>query len=86
MPTLEELKLQRLQYLQELQAKAAGLKQGVDQYMHDPVGFMHDCIDWGDSGGLTFYQEDIMALLEEAARRRPEEPTAESKCRRQLRV
>jgi hypothetical protein len=68
MPTLEELKLQRLQYLQELQAKAAGLKKGVEQYLHDPVGFMHDCIDWGSSGGLTFYQEDIMALLEEKRR------------------
>lgn len=68
MPTLEELKLQRLQYLQELQAQAAGLKKGVEQYLHDPVGFMHDCLDWGSEGGLTFYQEDIMALLEEKRR------------------
>jgi hypothetical protein len=69
MPTLDELKLQRLQYLQELQSKAAGLKKGVDQYLHDPVGFMHDCVDWGEgNSGLTFYQEDIMALLEEKRR------------------
>lgn len=68
MATLEELKLQRLQYLQQLQSKAAGLKKGVEQYLHNPVGFMHDCVDWGSEGSLTFYQEDIMALLEEKRR------------------
>lgn len=68
MTTLDEIKLQRLQYLQELQSKAAGLKKGVDQYLHDPVGFMRDCVDWGDEGRLTFYQEDILALLEEKRR------------------
>jgi hypothetical protein len=67
-PTLEELKLARLQYLQELQAQAAGLKKGVERYLHDPVAFARECIDWGDEGGLTFYQEDILNLLEEKRR------------------
>ena len=66
--SLAEVKLARLQHLKDLQAKTAGLKRGVDQYLHDPVGFVRDCIDWGDDGGLTFYQEDILNLLEDKRR------------------
>lgn len=72
--TLEEVKLQRLEYLKELQKRAASLNQGVEKYFHDPVGFARDCINWGrggddeSAGGLTFYQEDILRLLVEHKR------------------
>jgi hypothetical protein len=66
--TLEELKLERLQYLKDLQARAAALNQGVEQYFHDPVGFARDCIDWGKDGGLTFYQDDVLDLLRDHKR------------------
>lgn len=66
--TLEELKLERLQYLKQLQQRAASLNQGVEKYFDDPVGFARDCIDWGSEGGLTHYQEDILRLLVEHKR------------------
>lgn len=33
------------------------------RYMHDPVGFARDCIDWGSGTGLTPYQNEILAAL-----------------------
>jgi hypothetical protein len=66
--TLEELKLERLQYLKDLQARAAALNQGVEKYFHDPVGFARDCIDWGKDGGLTFYQDEILEMLRDHKR------------------
>lgn len=66
--SLEELKLQRLEYLRELQKRAAALNQGVERYFDDPAGFARDCIDWGEDGGLTHYQEDILRLLVEHKR------------------
>lgn len=68
MATLDEIKLQRLQRLKTLQSQVAGLKRGVEQYLHDPVAFAADCVDWGEEGGLTFYQDEILALLEEQRR------------------
>lgn len=38
------------------------------RYAHDPAAFVHDCIDWGDGGGPTPYQDEIMAEIH--ARRR----------------
>lgn len=37
--------------------------QRVLRYMHDPVGWARDCIDWGDGDGLTPYQEDSLGAL-----------------------
>src|SRR5574337_1166508 len=68
MATLDEVKLARLQHLKNLQAQAAGLKRGVERYLHDPVAFASECINWGTSDGLTFYQEDILNLLESQRR------------------
>jgi hypothetical protein len=50
----------RLRYLLELQRRAAKIKHGIARYYNDPVGFANDCIDWGDSDGLTEYQEEIL--------------------------
>jgi hypothetical protein len=50
----------RLRYLLELQRRAAKIKHGIARYYDDPVGFAHDCIDWGDSEGLTEYQEEVL--------------------------
>ena len=58
----------RLRYLLELQRRAARIKRGVARYYDDPVGFAHDCIDWGGSDGLTFYQEEILGALPERKR------------------
>lgn len=38
------------------------------KYMHDPVGWARDVIQWGDSGGLTAYQDSVLGAL--PARRR----------------
>jgi len=58
-----EAPLERLRYLRELQKRAAKIKAGVARYYDDPVGFAHDCINWGDGDGLTFYQEEILGAL-----------------------
>ena len=50
----------RLRYLLDLQRRAAKIKHGIARYYDDPVGFARDCIDWGDSDGLTEYQEEIL--------------------------
>jgi hypothetical protein len=58
----------RLRYLLELQRRSARIKQGVARYYNDPVGFASDCINWGDSDGLTEYQEEILSALPERKR------------------
>jgi hypothetical protein len=63
-----EAPLERLRYLRELQRRAARIKSGVARYYEDPVGFAHDCINWGDGDGLTFYQEEILGALPERKR------------------
>jgi len=62
--SLLEVKLERLAYLRKLQKEADRFKTGVAKYYNDPVAFAHDCIDWGNSGGLTEYQLDITTLLQ----------------------
>jgi hypothetical protein len=57
----------RLRYLLELQRRAARIKAGVARYYNDPVGFAHDCIDWGGDG-LTEYQQEIIGGLPERKR------------------
>lgn len=47
------------------------LRSAIDQkagararrYLHDPVGWARDVIDWPDGHGMTSYQEDILAAL-----------------------
>jgi hypothetical protein len=71
---LQVAQLERLLKLRELLAEKeerekAAVNANVDpeksavRYYHDPVGFSRDCIDWGDSGGLTEYQEDVLGAL-----------------------
>jgi hypothetical protein len=33
------------------------------RFMYDPVGFAEQCIDWGPEGGLTAYQDEILAAI-----------------------
>jgi hypothetical protein len=58
----------RLRYLLELQKRAAKIKAGVARYYDDPVAFASDCINWGDTDGLTVYQEDILGGLPQRKR------------------
>jgi hypothetical protein len=51
---------ERLRYLRELQQRAARIKSGVAKYYDDPLGFLDNCIDWRDDGGLTEYQREII--------------------------
>lgn len=38
------------------------------RYFSDWVAFAHDCINWPDNKGLTFYQEEIISSLQEKKR------------------
>lgn len=37
--------------------------QAVERYMYDPAGWARDCIDWGDDGGISAYQGDILDAI-----------------------
>lgn len=43
--------------------RAGALTQRVSTYIHDPVGWIRDVIDWHPGEGLTPYQSDILAAL-----------------------
>jgi len=60
--SLDELKLRRLKYLQDLQRRAQRINRKVAQYYDDPLGFAADCIDWRGEG-LTAYQQEIIGEL-----------------------
>jgi hypothetical protein len=59
---------ERLRYLRELQQRAARIKSGVAKYYDDPLGFLDNCIDWRDDGGLTDYQREIIGGVPENRR------------------
>lgn len=77
---LETLKLERLRKLRHLhqlrqqrQQEAGRVARSqarklAEPYLYDPAGWARDCIDWSDGGGLTGYQEDILAALVEHGR------------------
>jgi len=60
---LVQAPLERLRYLRELQKRAAKIKKGVARYYDDPVGFLENCIDWGDDGGPADYQLEILSAF-----------------------
>ncbi|MFD5570454.1 hypothetical protein [Streptomyces cadmiisoli] len=37
--------------------------QAADRYLYRPAAWAREVIDWGEDGGLTFYQDDIMRAL-----------------------
>jgi hypothetical protein len=39
-----------------------------DRWMYDPAAWARECIDWGQDGGLTTYQQDIVTRLAEQRR------------------
>jgi len=63
MPTLAEVELVQLRYLEELERRAAKIRVGVGAYYNDPVGFAKDCINWPEGSFLTAYQQNILATL-----------------------
>lgn len=64
---LERLRLEKLAQLRELQRRKAELDIGMAAYLHDPVGFARDCIDWRDKE-LAPYQAEVMQLLKDKGR------------------
>lgn len=64
---LGEIRLGRLQELQQLQRRAVTIKHAVAKYYNDPVAFAADCIDWQDDG-LTSYQNEIINMLSHSRR------------------
>ena len=46
-----------------LEAEARPDTQTAARFYDDPVGFATACIDWGRTGGLTAYQQDLLAHL-----------------------
>ena len=51
-----------LRLIQAEAAQTAEIPQQRSKYHDDPVGFARDCIDWR-GGGLTAYQQDILAAV-----------------------
>jgi len=59
---LTELEL--LTELANLKEKLAGIRgRGVAQYVHDPVGFVRDCVKFKPGQGLAAYQAEIIGDL-----------------------
>lgn len=54
-----------LRALKEIAQKEIAQKNAgrMVRYMRDPVGWARDCVEWGDDGGLTAYQEEIIGAL-----------------------
>lgn len=40
----------------------------MEQWLHDPVGWVDACVDFGTDGGLTPYQREILAAIPERGR------------------
>ena len=62
--TLAEQELVALEELEILKAKLAAIRgKGVAAYVHDPVGFIRDCVKFKPGQGLTDYQAEIIGDL-----------------------
>ena len=71
--TLAEQELVALEELEILKAKLAAIRgKGVAAYVHDPVGFIRDCVKFKPGQGLADYQAEIIGDLPAGqAHRRP---------------
>jgi hypothetical protein len=65
-PTTRLDYLRRLESLHLMKRDQASVR--ARRYLHDPVAWAHDCIDWRGGTGLTAYQEESLALLPERKR------------------
>lgn len=65
--SLTQQKLEKLKRLRELQAEISKLNTGASAYYNDPVGFVRDCIYWGDKQ-LTPYQAMVLDLIKDNRR------------------
>lgn len=62
--TLAEQELAALVELEQLRAKLAAIRgKGVAAYVHDPVGFIRDCVKFKPGQGLASYQAEIIGDL-----------------------
>ena len=62
--TLAEQELVALEELENLKSKLAAIRgKGVAAYVHDPVGFIRDCVKFKPGQGLTEYQAEIIGDL-----------------------
>jgi hypothetical protein len=62
--TLAEQELVALEELETLKAKLAAIRgKGVAAYVHDPVGFIQNCVKFKPGQGLTDYQAEIIGDL-----------------------
>ncbi|NUP47541.1 MAG: hypothetical protein HOW97_09560 [Catenulispora sp.] len=59
---LRQLKALRTEYEQRRNDARPG-SESAARFYSDPVGFATTCIDWGNAGGLTTYQCDLLAHL-----------------------
>lgn len=59
----------------------AAMDAGIGRYLHDPVGFIDNCVTFR-GGGLTAYQREIMAALIEHKRVAVRGPHGLGKCMR----
>lgn len=62
--TLVEQELAALEELEILKSKLAAIRgKGVAAYVHDPIGFVRNCVKFRPGQGLTDYQGEILADL-----------------------
>jgi hypothetical protein len=68
--SLSERELALVRRIRGLLAEKAGLAAaaGAAQYLHDPLGFTGNCVQFRPGGGLTAYQREIIGVLPEARR------------------
>ncbi len=63
--TLAEQELALLEELEQLKAKVAAVRgKGVASYIHDPVGFVKNCVKFKPGQGLADYQAEILQTLQ----------------------
>jgi hypothetical protein len=61
--------ISKLRRLRELEQEITALKGlGVAAYLHDPLGFVANCVRFRGSQGLTAYQEDIIGTFPQVKR------------------
>lgn len=62
--TLAEQELALLEELEQLKSKVAAIRgKGVAGYLHDPVGFVENCVKFKPNQGLADYQAEILDTL-----------------------
>lgn len=53
-----------LEALRRIHSGNSAFRKFQRTYLHDPVAFTHDCIEWSSDSGLAPYQAEVLAELE----------------------